>query len=89
MGTGEGEEMVKNERTEIRQELRKVLEGFSREELLAQLFYLPWGRTDEFKDYEKMRHVQIESACMSDEQLIKKILDRDVEKTYKFRHSRV
>jgi hypothetical protein len=81
--------MVKNERTEIRQELRQVLKGFCREELLAQLFYLPWGRTDEFKDYEKMRRVQIECASLSDEQLIKRILDRDVEKTYKFRHSRV
>jgi hypothetical protein len=89
MGTGEGEEMVKNERNEIRQDLQQVLKRFTREELLAQLFYLPWGRTDEFKDYEKMRHVEIECAGLSNRQLIKKILDRDVEKTYKFRHSRV
>jgi hypothetical protein len=89
MGTGEGEEMVKNERTEIRNDLHQVLKRFSREELLAQLFQFSWGRSQEFRDYWRLKQAKIECTNISDQQLIKKILDRDVENTYKFRHSRI
>jgi len=80
---------VKNKRNEIRQDLQQVLKRFTREELLAQLFHFPWGKTDWFKDFEKIKRVEIECAGLSNQQLIKRILGRDVEEAYKFRHSRV
>jgi hypothetical protein len=80
---------MKNERTEIRDDLRQVLKRFSREELLAQLFQFSWGKDRIFRDYERLRKAQTECSGLSEQQLIERIIDRDVEETYKFRHSRV
>jgi hypothetical protein len=73
-----GRKVSPKERAEIRREYRSVLKSMNRAELLSTWygFFI--------KDEEKMKQAEVAAANLTNEQLIKMILDRDVQETVEY-----
>jgi hypothetical protein len=73
-----GRKVSPKERAEIRREYRSVLKSMNRAEPLSTWYGFC------IKDEEKMEQAEVAAANLTNEQLIKMILDRDVQETVEY-----
>ncbi|WP_338749838.1 hypothetical protein [Bacillus sp. FJAT-52991] len=74
-----GTSVSKQEKVAIRRDLRSVLKSMDRETLLATWYGFGWGWAVREQNAEKMNQAKVVMAGITDEQIMRLILDRDVQ----------